>query len=153
MSGTPTFRVLLLDIDYFKGYNDSMGHQAGDECLKRVAAVVAAATVNTAALSARYGGEKFAIILPGETEAEALIVAEAVRLGVRALKIPNAAARGYLSVSIGVSDRDARTPNEATLVGEADLALYEAKRQGRDRVVAYSALPREYFDNGLIQHG
>ena len=145
--------VLLLDIDYFKGYNDSMGHQAGDECLKRVAAVVAAATVNTAALSARYGGEEFAIILPGETEAEALIVAEAVRLGVRALKIPNAAARGYLSVSIGVSDRDARTPNEATLVGEADLALYEAKRQGRDRVVAYSALPREYFDNGLIQHG
>jgi diguanylate cyclase (GGDEF)-like protein/PAS domain S-box-containing protein len=146
--------VLLIDIDNFKGYNDSMGHQAGDEVIKRVAEVVAQATENTPALSARYGGEEFAIILPDVAEADALIVAEAVRLKVRALEIPNAAAvRGYLSISVGIGSRELRTPNEAVLVGEADLALYEAKRRGRDCVVASSALAHEYYDTGLIQNG
>jgi len=146
--------VLLIDIDHFKGYNDSMGHQAGDECLKRVADVVAEATQNTSALSARYGGEEFAIVLPGVSEADALIAAEAVRLKVRALQIPNSAAgRGYLSISIGVASRQPQTPNEAALLGEADLALYEAKRRGRDCCVAASALKHQYYDTGLIQNG
>jgi diguanylate cyclase (GGDEF)-like protein/PAS domain S-box-containing protein len=141
--------VLLIDIDNFKGYNDSMGHQAGDECLKRVAALIAKATANTSALSARYGGEEFAIVLPCISEADAMIVAESVRLKIRALEIPNAAAAcGYLSISVGVSSREPRTPNEAVLVGEADLALYEAKRRGRDCVVANSSLAHEYFGTG-----
>jgi diguanylate cyclase (GGDEF)-like protein/PAS domain S-box-containing protein len=146
--------VLLIDIDHFKGYNDSMGHQAGDGCLKRVATVIADATINTTALSARYGGEEFAIILPGVSEADALIVAEAVRLRVRALEMPNAAsARGYLSISVGVATRNSQTPNEAVLVGEADLALYEAKRRGRDCVVANSTLEHDYFSAGFSQNG
>lgn len=146
--------VLLIDIDHFKGYNDSMGHQAGDGCLKRVASVLADATINTSALAARYGGEEFAIILPGVAEAEAMIVAEAVRLRVRALEIVNgAAARGYLSVSIGVASRNARTANETVLLGEADLALYEAKRRGRDCVIAQSTLEQDYFSAGFQQHG
>ena len=146
--------VLLIDIDHFKGYNDSMGHQAGDQCLKRVASVLADATINTTALAARYGGEEFAIILPGVTEADAMTIAEAVRLRVRALEIPNtAAARGYLSISIGVASRNAQTTNEAVLLGEADLALYEAKRRGRDCVVAHAALEQDYFSAGFSQHG
>jgi diguanylate cyclase (GGDEF)-like protein/PAS domain S-box-containing protein len=146
--------VLLLDIDHFKGYNDSMGHQAGDECLRQVAAAVAQATVHGSALSARYGGEEFAIILPDVAEAEALMVAESVRMRVRALRIPNAAStRGYLSVSIGVAGRTPQTPSEAVLLGEADLALYEAKRRGRDCSVKNSSLVHDYFDGGLIQSG
>ncbi len=146
--------VLLIDIDHFKGYNDSMGHQAGDGCLKRVAAVLADATINTSALAARYGGEEFAIILPGTAEADAVTVAEAVRLRVRALEIANSgAARGYLSISIGVASRHARTTNEATLLGEADLALYEAKRRGRNCVVAYAALEQDDFSTGFQQQG
>jgi diguanylate cyclase (GGDEF)-like protein len=146
--------VLLIDIDHFKGYNDTMGHQAGDLCLKRVASVLADATINTSALAARYGGEEFAIILPGVTEADAMTIAEAVRLRVRALEIPNTAAtRGYLSISIGVASRNAQTANEAVLLGEADLALYEAKRRGRDNVVAHATLEQDYFSAGFSQHG
>src|SRR6202012_1568732 len=94
--------VLLLDIDNFKGYNDTHGHQAGDECLKAVAKVIADATANTPGMSARYGGEGFVIVLPNATEDEAMRVAEAVRLTVRALGIPHSAAnRGYVTVSVG----------------------------------------------------
>lgn len=146
--------VLLIDIDHFKGYNDSMGHQAGDGCLKRVATVIADATINTTALSARYGGEEFAIILPGVSETDAITVADAVRLRVRALEIANgAAARGYLSISVGVATRTRQMPNEAVLLGEADLALYEAKRRGRDCVVASSTLTQDYFSAGFSQSG
>jgi len=146
--------VLLIDIDHFKGYNDSVGHQAGDLCLKRVASVLADATINTTALAARYGGEEFAIILPDVTEADAMTIAEAVRLRVRALEIPNkTAARGYLSISIGVASRNAQTASEAVLLGESDLALYEAKRRGRDCVVAHAALEQDYFSTGFSPQG
>jgi len=146
--------VLLIDVDHFKGYNDSNGHQAGDGCLKRVATVIADATINTPALSARYGGEEFAIVLPGISEADAITVAEAVRLRVRALEIPNTAStRGYLSISIGVASRTKQTSNEVVLLGEADLALYEAKRRGRDCVVAHSSLEHDYFSAGFSQNG
>ncbi|MET0221162.1 MAG: diguanylate cyclase, partial [Tardiphaga sp.] len=114
--------LLMIDIDHFKGYNDSKGHQAGDGCLKKVAAVIADATMGTTALSARYGGEEFAIVLPGMSERDAMTVAETVRLRVRALQIENTAApRGSLSISIGVGSRTPRMANEAVLVGGADL--------------------------------
>jgi diguanylate cyclase (GGDEF)-like protein/PAS domain S-box-containing protein len=132
--------MLLIDIDHFKGFNDTRGHQAGDNCLKQVAAVIADATIGTTALSARYGGEEFVIVMPGVTERDAMTVAEAVRLRVRALEIENAAAQGTLSISIGLATRTAQMENEAALVGCADLALYEAKRRGRDCVVAGSTL-------------
>jgi diguanylate cyclase (GGDEF)-like protein len=133
--------LLLLDIDHFKGFNDSLGHQAGDECLKRVARVLADATTNSGGLSARYGGEEFAIILPGVSEQRAAEIAEAVRLQVRALEIINGASdRGYLTVSIGIATRSDTTANEAGLLRDADLALYEAKRRGRNCSVASSSL-------------
>jgi diguanylate cyclase (GGDEF)-like protein/PAS domain S-box-containing protein len=133
--------VVMLDIDNFKEFNDRLGHQAGDECLKRVANVIADATQNTSALSARYGGEEFAIILPDVSEQGALKVAEAIRLTIRSLAIANpAASRGFLSISLGIASRAPDTTDETRLVGAADLALYEAKRLGRNCSVVYSSL-------------
>jgi diguanylate cyclase (GGDEF)-like protein/PAS domain S-box-containing protein len=128
--------VILFDIDHFKGYNDSFGHQAGDRCLASVARVIAEATELTKGISARYGGEEFVIVLPGLPEEMGFIVAEAVRLKVRALEIEHpACSGGFLTVSAGVASKSATTPTDAALLGEADRALYEAKRQGRDRTV------------------
>jgi diguanylate cyclase (GGDEF)-like protein/PAS domain S-box-containing protein len=144
--------VLLLDIDNFKGYNDSYGHQAGDECLKAVAEVIAGATINTSGMSARYGGEEFIIVLPNLPGAEALRAAEAVRLTVRALGIPNLASeRGYVTVSVGISTKTEATLDEAMLVGDADIALYEAKRQGRNRSFASSELQQYPIDQVPLQ--
>ena len=145
--------VLMLDIDSFKGYNDTYGHQAGDRCLQAVAKVIGDATSNTSGLSARYGGEEFAVVLPDTAEDAALKVAEAIRLTVRALGIPNSvSSRGYITISVGVASRTRSTLDEAALVGEADTALYEAKRLGRNRTVVYSSLDLQHVDSASIQH-
>jgi diguanylate cyclase (GGDEF)-like protein/PAS domain S-box-containing protein len=145
--------VLLFDIDNFKGYNDTYGHQAGDRCLQAVAKAIGDATANTSGLSARYGGEEFAVVLPNTMEDAALRVAEAIRLTVRALGIPNtASSRGYITISAGVAARNRSTLDEAALVGEADTALYEAKRLGRNRSIVYSSLDLQYVESASIQH-
>jgi diguanylate cyclase (GGDEF)-like protein/PAS domain S-box-containing protein len=142
--------VLLLDIDNFKGFNDSLGHLAGDHCLTQVAKVVAGATNGTRGLSARYGGEEFVIVLPGVSEMAALNVAEAVRMAIHSLKLPNPAAdRGFVTVSVGVASRTEATGSESVLVGEADLALYEAKRRGRNQCLASSSLMASYVEAAL----
>jgi diguanylate cyclase (GGDEF)-like protein/PAS domain S-box-containing protein len=144
--------VLLFDIDNFKGYNDSYGHQAGDRCLQAVARVIGDAASDISGLSARYGGEEFAVVLPNKSEDAALKVAEQIRLTVRALGIINTAAnRGYVTISAGVAARTSATSDESALVGEADTALYEAKRLGRNRSVVYSALDLRYVDAASIQ--
>ncbi|MEN3347344.1 MAG: hypothetical protein V7632_979 [Bradyrhizobium sp.] len=145
--------LIMLDIDHFKGFNDSLGHQAGDECLRRVANVIADATDKTTALAARYGGEEFAIILPSVGEQDALKVAEAIRLMVRALAIANPAARrGVVSVSVGIASRSAATIEESELLRWADLALYEAKHAGRDCTVLASSLPGDSHSAGRKQY-
>lgn len=145
--------VLLFDIDNFKGYNDTYGHQAGDRCLQAVARAIGDATSNTSGLSARYGGEEFAVVLPNTSEDDALKVAESVRLTVRALGLPNTAAtRGFVTISAGIATRTRSTPGEAALVGEADVALYEAKRLGRNRSFVYSSPHLRYVEAGSIQH-
>lgn len=144
--------LLMLDIDEFKGFNDSLGHQAGDECLKSVAEIVADATANSSGLSARYGGEEFAIVLPGVGESDALKVAEAVRLKVRALEIANPASeRRFISVSVGIASKTAATSDETTLIGDADRALYEAKHRGRNCSVAASMINLHVFDAPPLQ--
>ena len=144
--------VLLFDIDNFKGYNDTYGHQAGDRCLQAVAKVICDAASDVSGLSARYGGEEFAVVLPDTAEDAALRVAEAIRLTVRALGIPNAAAsRGYVTISAGVAARIGATLDESALVGAADTALYEAKRLGRNRSVVYSSRDLHRMETASIQ--
>lgn len=143
--------VLLLDIDHFKGFNDRLGHQAGDECLKAVARVIASATHTATFLSARYGGEEFVIVLPGIAEQHAFIIAESVRLKVKALNMENPASdRGYVSISAGIASKTAHMRGEADLVAEADMALYKAKRLGRDRSVIASEINVNFSDIGLV---
>ena len=145
--------VLLFDIDNFKGYNDTYGHQAGDRCLQAVAKAIGDAISATSGLSARYGGEEFAVVLPNTTDAAALKVAEGIRLTVLALGIPNSASsRGYITISAGVAARNSSTIDEAALVGEADTALYEAKRLGRNRSILYSSRDLRYVESESIQH-
>jgi diguanylate cyclase (GGDEF)-like protein len=130
--------LLMCDVDYFKQYNDSYGHQAGDECLKAVAQTLAAWVKRPTDLVARYGGEEFAVLLP-DTDAEgALKLAEAMRLAVQALGVAHAASHlGTVTVSIGVASMVAgrSAPGYAGLVKAADEALYEAKGAGRNRIV------------------
>jgi diguanylate cyclase (GGDEF)-like protein/PAS domain S-box-containing protein len=145
--------VLLLDIDGFKGYNDAYGHQAGDRCLQAVAKVIGDATLKTSGLSARYGGEEFAVVLPDTAEDDALKIAEVIRLAVRALGVPNSASsRGYVTISVGVAARTDATRDDSALVGDADSALYEAKRLGRNRSIVASSLNLQYVESESIQH-
>ena len=131
--------VVMIDIDWFKDFNDSYGHQRGDDCLRQVAAALADGLSRTGDAIARYGGEEFAVILPATDLEGAVRVAEQLRRRVQALGIPNQASQysGVVTVSCGVA---AIEPNLATdsqvLVAAADRALYEAKKAGRNRVIA-----------------
>ena len=131
----------MIDIDEFKPYNDSKGHQAGDECLKLVAGEIEKATINTHCLSARYGGEKFAVVLPGIGERDAIMIAQSIRLSIKAMAIDHPdSARGIVSISIGVAAKQGSADNSAELIERADGALYEAERLERDRVIASSVV-------------
>jgi diguanylate cyclase (GGDEF)-like protein len=142
-SGSP-LSLLLLDVDHFKQYNDSLGHQAGDDCLRRVAASINGALRRPADLAARYGGEEFVVMLPDTPLDGAVAVAESLRGEVKQLGLPHerSSCDDVVTVSIGVAEPQicgAQTP--ADLVAAADRGLYEAKRQGRNRVqVARSSL-------------
>ncbi|WP_245446866.1 diguanylate cyclase domain-containing protein [Bradyrhizobium sp. MOS002] len=133
--------VLLIDIDDFKGFNDALGHQAGDGCLQRIAEVIGSATAKTGGLSARYGGEEFAVILPGVNEERAVKVADAIRMLVARLHIHHPRSpRKYVTISVGVAEKSDATTDELALTRDADIALYHAKEQGRDCSVASSSL-------------
>jgi diguanylate cyclase (GGDEF)-like protein/PAS domain S-box-containing protein len=149
-----TMSLIMLDIDNFKGFNDNLGHQTGDECLRRVADVIARATESSPALAARYGGEEFGIILPDIGEQDALQLAEAIRVNVLALAIGNpASGRGLMSVSLGVASRTSATAHELGLVGEADRALYEAKHRGRNCTMLASTATQEHAGSPPLSPG
>jgi len=138
--------ICLLDIDFFKLYNDSQGHQAGDECLKTVAQALIASLTRSDDNVSRYGGEEFLVILPDSNRAAALTVAERLREKINGLKLPHSSSPlGFLSISIGVATLDCESafaenlPQHmiaSTLINKADNALYAAKKQGRNRVIA-----------------
>jgi len=135
--------LIMVDIDYFKAYNDLYGHQRGDECLIKVAAALTGATRRATDLVARYGGEEFAIILPGTDADGALHVGEQLRATVEALGIEHgySNAAKHVTASVGVATSLEASPVEAAvLIGAADRALYRAKRAGRNRVVAEVAI-------------
>ena len=141
--------ALMVDVDHFKSYNDLFGHLQGDECLRSIAAAVAAGASRPLDLAVRYGGEEFLLILADTDMRGAEQVAGRVREAVAKLAIPRSDQRGHITVSIGVASRvpDLSLSFDA-LLQQADAALYEAKAQGRDRVVLASnpgvvrALPR-----------
>ena len=128
--------VLMIDADFFKLYNDTFGHLAGDELLKLVAGCIRDSVHRPADLPCRVGGEEFAVLLPETDEAGALAVAELIRSAVEALLAPHPLSPlGSVSVSIGaVSLRPRRNQASEEMVAAADAALYRAKDEGRNRV-------------------
>jgi diguanylate cyclase (GGDEF)-like protein len=131
--------LLLCDVDHFKRYNDYYGHQAGDHCLQTLAAALRDAG-RAADTPARYGGEEFAMILPETGADDASVVGERLRAAVLALALPHAASATaeYVTLSVGLATftgEEAATPGD--LIARADQALYCAKRDGRNRCVAY----------------
>lgn len=131
--------LILCDIDYFKNYNDTYGHQEGDDCLIEIAQTLKNSVKRPADLVARYGGEEFVLILPNTDCEGAMFVAEEIRTQVRKLKIThvNSAVSSYVTLSIGISSVvPSLQINAESLVAAADRALYAAKAQGRDRIVA-----------------
>lgn len=133
--------LILCDVDFFKSYNDTYGHLAGDLCLQQVAKAISLAVKRAIDLVARYGGEEFAAILPNTDADGATHVAEQMRKGVRDLLIAHekSAIFPYVTISLGIVTL---TPNSEftpiNLIEAADKALYQAKASGRDRYVFYT---------------
>jgi diguanylate cyclase (GGDEF)-like protein/PAS domain S-box-containing protein len=127
--------VLFADVDYFKSYNDRYGHQAGDECLKKVAKCVEA-TIRSADILARYGGEEFVVVLDDCGYEQAVLTAERIRASVEALALTHdGSPLGAVTLSIGVAQSAVgQTTTAVDLFETADSALYAAKRLGRNRV-------------------
>ena len=134
--------LLMVDIDYFKLFNDGYGHVRGDACLSAVAETLSLVTLNDAVLVARYGGEEFAVLVPGLDTARATALGEEVRRAVEDLLVTHAEAPcGFVTISVGVASLVPDNQQAAAdLVEAADNALYAAKRRGRNAVVAHAPL-------------
>lgn len=130
--------LIMIDVDHFKAYNDRFGHQAGDDCLRRVAAALTLVIHRPSDLIARYGGEEFAAVLPETLLDGALEVAEKLRARVAALQLPHPdSPYGIVTISGGVAACQPEPGDHPqSLIEAADAALYHAKRAGRNRVSA-----------------
>jgi diguanylate cyclase (GGDEF)-like protein len=133
--------LVMCDVDYFKRFNDTYGHQAGDDCLYQVAQSLAKFARRPTDMAARYGGEEFVLILPYTDIAGAMTVAKQFNAAVRALQISHSASDvcAYVSVSVGVSSMvpNSEKTGQLDLIANADSALYSAKKQGRNQVVSF----------------
>ncbi len=131
--------LLMLDIDYFKKYNDQYGHQNGDDCLKSVAKAIAREAKRAGDLAARYGGEEFAVLLPDTSSSQAMEVSEKIIRRIESMRIVHekSSVSDFITLSIGVAGLDALSRNMSPqyLIESADQALYKAKDTGRNRVV------------------
>jgi diguanylate cyclase (GGDEF)-like protein len=136
--------VLMLDVDYFKRYNDRYGHPAGDACLRRIAAVLSETMARPADLCARYGGEEFACLLPETALAGALALAHKIGAGIAALQLPHldSTVSDLVSASVGVAACIPASEHGAgELLGLADERLYAAKMAGRARALGAELAP------------
>ncbi|MCX2314176.1 GGDEF domain-containing protein [Klebsiella quasipneumoniae] len=126
--------LMMIDVDYFKRYNDRYGHQAGDECLSSVAQVLKMAVRAEDDLVARYGGEEFVVALPRVPLVHATAIAERIQQKIHEAALPHEASEvaSVVTVSIVIVDSDGTVPME-TLIARADSALYQAKNKGRNQ--------------------
>jgi len=146
--------VLMIDVDEFKRYNDSYGHLAGDEVLKGVAAALRGCVNRPADLAGRFGGEEFVAILPSTALDGAQAIAERIRAGIDALNLPHRASScsDHVTISVGgACTVPARNASFAALIEAADLALYLAKRDGRNRAIVQEAGASDGRETGTQQ--
>ncbi|WP_333875217.1 GGDEF domain-containing protein [Methylobacter sp.] len=130
--------IMMIDVDHFKSINDRYGHPVGDEVLRRLA-TVAQKTIRIDDYFARYGGEEFCILLPSTIEKDAWILADRLRQSYAALVMEFGGETLHSTISIGVSDSIYAGVEFDSLVAAADLAMYRAKQEGRNRVVMHSS--------------
>ncbi|PLA74180.1 hypothetical protein CYQ88_07310 [Hydrogenovibrio sp. SC-1] len=132
--------LLMIDIDFFKAFNDSLGHQEGDDCLQQVAKAIDSSASRAGELTARYGGEEFVVLLPNNDADKAARMAETIRQNIESLKLPHpdSSISDHVTISVGFTTADfidqpsSHTPSQ--LLKLADEALYQAKKAGRNRV-------------------
>jgi len=131
-----TLSLIMIDIDYFKPYNDNYGHQAGDACLQKVAKTLKETIVRPADTLARYGGEEFVAILPDTNVEGAMVVAEHLRKAIESINIPHEYSKSgqHVSISLGISESTGLDDLEA-LTRHADKCLYKAKESGRNCII------------------
>ncbi len=145
--------MILLDIDYFKNYNDLYGHQKGDEILKQIGSILKN-NVRDEDVVSRYGGEEFAVILPDTDEITALSIAEKIRLSIEKYKFygeenqPN----GKITVSLGISTFPDKAKNDIELINSSDDALYRAKFFNKNRVETYYSILEELKTDIEAEH-
>lgn len=130
--------LIMIDIDFFKAYNDHFGHLGGDECLKKVAEILRSTLQRPSDIVARYGGEEFVVLLPNTARAGAAKVAEELHSNITAASLshPKSGVAEYITISLGVAETepsDGCSPEH--LIKAADDALYRAKQEGRNRIV------------------
>jgi diguanylate cyclase (GGDEF)-like protein len=141
------FTLLMLDIDSFKKLNDSFGHDAGDDAIRRLGKVLREGTRGID-LAARIGGEEFAVLLVETRKDVGCEVAERLRAAIKSLEIPRA---GHITASFGVAECPNDAQTAADILKAVDVALYEAKRKGRDQVVALEAVRSNSMAVGDVQ--
>ena len=129
------FSMIMLDIDYFKAYNDAYGHLQGDQCLLQIAQIIQQALTRPRDVVARFGGEEFVIILPDTTQKAALIIAERIQDNLKKANIPHKASTiaQYVTVSMGLKTAKIQEfEDRVSFLSEIDQALYQAKHAGRN---------------------
>jgi diguanylate cyclase (GGDEF)-like protein len=141
------FTLLMIDIDNFKNLNDNFGHDAGDDAIRRLSKVLREGTRGID-LAARIGGEEFAVLLVETSKDGGVEVAERLRMAIKLLEIPRA---GGMTASFGVAECPSDAQTAADILKAADVALYEAKRNGRDQVVALQSLRSNSMAAGDVQ--
>jgi diguanylate cyclase len=130
---------LLLDIDYFKNFNDIYGHLIGDDCLKMVASLIEHEIKRVSDMAFRYGGEEFAVLLPNTQTNGALLIAEKIRTRIETAEFKFEGRKMPVTISIGLAACiPTKDISEDQLLGCADAALYQSKQNGRNRVTIYA---------------